>query len=198
MNKIYSLMDASNSPYVSNILVTDIRNDINSAVTLCSCNEFGILYKETPLTRTVQAISTTTATKMSVANLTDAYGKILAENQLTIYTDKPVEVEMEVPVAVVSEISSGASGEDSISDNFDEDDVAIPPVDLQTSFVLPSNMSMKSETEKSTGKNELSPQKNQRSIANDRPEELTGIVEKNPVVYEVVDLFSGSVIDIHE
>lgn len=50
MNKIYSLMDASNSPYVSNILVTDIRNDINSAVTLCSCNEFGILYKETPLT----------------------------------------------------------------------------------------------------------------------------------------------------
>ena len=28
MNKIYSLMDANNSPYVSNILVTDIRNDI--------------------------------------------------------------------------------------------------------------------------------------------------------------------------
>lgn len=52
MNKIYSLMDASNSPYVSNILVTDIRNDINNAITLCSCNEYGILYKETPLTRT--------------------------------------------------------------------------------------------------------------------------------------------------
>lgn len=50
MNKIYSLMDASNSPYISNILVTDIRNDINSAINLCSCNEFGILYKETPLT----------------------------------------------------------------------------------------------------------------------------------------------------
>lgn len=49
MNKIYSLMDASNSPYVSNILVTDIRNDINKSITLCSCNEFGILYKETPL-----------------------------------------------------------------------------------------------------------------------------------------------------
>jgi hypothetical protein len=52
MNKIYSLMDASNSPYVSNILVTDIRNDINSAITLCSCNEFGIMYKEMPLTET--------------------------------------------------------------------------------------------------------------------------------------------------
>ena len=53
MNKIYSLMDANNSPYVSNILVTDIRSDINNSVTLCSCNEFGILYKETPLTKTV-------------------------------------------------------------------------------------------------------------------------------------------------
>ncbi len=50
MNKIYSLMDASNYPYVSNVLVTDIRNDINNAITLCSCNEYGILYKETPLT----------------------------------------------------------------------------------------------------------------------------------------------------
>jgi hypothetical protein len=49
MNKIYSLMEAGNSPYVSNILVTDIRNDINKAITLCSFNEFGILYKEQPL-----------------------------------------------------------------------------------------------------------------------------------------------------
>jgi hypothetical protein len=55
MNKIYSLMDANNSPYVSNILVTDIRNDINNAITLCSCNEFGILYKEMPLTKSVAA-----------------------------------------------------------------------------------------------------------------------------------------------
>ena len=50
MNKIYSLMDASNSPYVSNILVTDIRNDINKAITLCSCDEYGILYRDTPIT----------------------------------------------------------------------------------------------------------------------------------------------------
>ncbi len=55
MNKIYSLMDASNLPYVSNILVTDIRNDINNALTLCSCNEFGILYKETPRTERISA-----------------------------------------------------------------------------------------------------------------------------------------------
>lgn len=55
MNKIYSLMDMSNSPYVSNVLVTDIRNDINNALTLCSCNEYGILYQETPVTETVQS-----------------------------------------------------------------------------------------------------------------------------------------------
>jgi hypothetical protein len=59
MNKIYSLMDASSAPYVSNILVTDIRNDINSAVTLCSCNEFGILYKETPLTEVIEGTNVT-------------------------------------------------------------------------------------------------------------------------------------------
>jgi hypothetical protein len=50
MNKIYSLInDSTGKPLVSNILVTDIRNDINRAVTICSCDEAGILYKETPL-----------------------------------------------------------------------------------------------------------------------------------------------------
>lgn len=98
MNKIYSLMDASNSPYVSNILVTDIRNDINSAVTLCSCNEFGILYKETPLTNTVKVMSTNpnTATNVSVEEIKDASGNTI--NQLRIKHDSPVEVEMEVPL----------------------------------------------------------------------------------------------------
>ena len=57
MNKIYTLMDANNYPLVSNILVTDIRNDINDAMTLCSCNEYGILYKEEPLTVTVPSYS---------------------------------------------------------------------------------------------------------------------------------------------
>ncbi len=57
MNKIYSLMDMSNSPYVSNVLVTDIRNDINNALTLCSCNEYGILYQETPVTMSVRSNS---------------------------------------------------------------------------------------------------------------------------------------------
>ena len=49
MNKIYSMLGNHNKPLVSNILVTDIRNDLNRAITICSCDDAGILYKETPL-----------------------------------------------------------------------------------------------------------------------------------------------------
>lgn len=52
MNKIYTMTDDVNRPYVSNALVTDIRNDLNRAVTICSCDDAGIFYKETPLTET--------------------------------------------------------------------------------------------------------------------------------------------------
>lgn len=44
MNKIYNLFDEYNNPYVSNILVSDIRDDINSAYTLCEFNNLGIKY----------------------------------------------------------------------------------------------------------------------------------------------------------
>ena len=50
MNKIYSMVSSDNRPYVSNILVTDIRNDLNRAITICSCDDSGICYKEKPLT----------------------------------------------------------------------------------------------------------------------------------------------------
>lgn len=49
MNKIYSMTDDSNNkPLVSNILVADIRTDLNRAVTICSCDDAGIFYRETP------------------------------------------------------------------------------------------------------------------------------------------------------
>ncbi len=44
MNKIYQLVDLNNIPLVSNAIVSDIRSDINRAVTLCSFNEYGIVY----------------------------------------------------------------------------------------------------------------------------------------------------------
>ena len=52
MNKIYSYF-IDGKPIVSNILVTDIRSDLNRAITICSCDDAGIFYKETALTDTV-------------------------------------------------------------------------------------------------------------------------------------------------
>lgn len=49
MNKIYTMVNSQGKPLVSNILVTDMRTDINRAVTICTCNESGILYKEQPI-----------------------------------------------------------------------------------------------------------------------------------------------------
>lgn len=47
MNKIYQMMTDDNvqDPLVSNIIVSDIRDDINKATTLCTFNEYGICYK---------------------------------------------------------------------------------------------------------------------------------------------------------
>ena len=51
MNKIYTMVnDSTGRPFVSNILATDIRTDLNRAVTICSCDGAGIFYKDTPLT----------------------------------------------------------------------------------------------------------------------------------------------------
>ena len=44
MNKIYQLVDDQNINLCSNIIVSDIRDDINKAYTLCSFNEYGICY----------------------------------------------------------------------------------------------------------------------------------------------------------
>ncbi len=46
MNKIYQLVDDSNVELVSNIIVSDIRDDINRAHTLCSFSDYGIVYIE--------------------------------------------------------------------------------------------------------------------------------------------------------
>ena len=54
MNKIYTMTDDySGKALVSNALVTDIRSDLNRALVICSCDDAGIFYKETPLTKTV-------------------------------------------------------------------------------------------------------------------------------------------------
>ena len=59
MNKIYSMTNDDGNACVSNILVTDIRDDLNRAVAICTCSDAGIFYKSTPLiditTKTIKA-----------------------------------------------------------------------------------------------------------------------------------------------
>jgi hypothetical protein len=105
MNKIYSLMDMSNSPYVSNILVTDIRNDINNAYTLCSCNEFGILYKETPITRTVEG-SNVTRTAVPLGN--NVYKLVVEQDRIAV--EEPLIDHFDLilyPFKTFTQVSSG-------------------------------------------------------------------------------------------
>lgn len=69
MNKIYSMTDDATSKYlVSNALVTDIRTDINRAVTICSCDDAGIFYKATPLSASSTTISSSASSAISVAD----------------------------------------------------------------------------------------------------------------------------------
>lgn len=49
MNKICTLLDDHNLPLVSNAIVSDIRDDINRSITLCSFDEYGISYETKPI-----------------------------------------------------------------------------------------------------------------------------------------------------
>lgn len=46
MNKIYNMLEENNNPMVSNVIVSDIRDDINRAINICSFNDFGICYTD--------------------------------------------------------------------------------------------------------------------------------------------------------
>lgn len=49
INKIYSLTLNNNTPLVSNVIVSDIRDDINRAQVICSFNDFGLCYVDKSL-----------------------------------------------------------------------------------------------------------------------------------------------------
>ena len=55
MNKIYQMTenDIDTTPLVSNIIVSDIRDDINRSTPVCTFNEYGICYKDTALVTVV-------------------------------------------------------------------------------------------------------------------------------------------------
>ena len=60
MNKIYNMLDSNGKNYLSNALVTDIRNDINKAITICSCDDAGIFYKETSFKKNKKVLNEST------------------------------------------------------------------------------------------------------------------------------------------
>lgn len=62
MNKIYQLIDEAGNNLVSNVMVADIRDDINRAHTLCSFSDYGIVYIEKPNTT---VMPTTDLTKVT-------------------------------------------------------------------------------------------------------------------------------------
>lgn len=58
MNKICSMVNSDNKAYVSNALVTDIRNDLNRSVVICTADDSGIFYKETPIYDDIEVTKT--------------------------------------------------------------------------------------------------------------------------------------------
>jgi hypothetical protein len=72
MNKIYQMTesDVDTTPLVSNIIVSDIRDDINRSTPVCTFNEYGICYKDVslkePLVVTLDNGSTYTTTQNKI------------------------------------------------------------------------------------------------------------------------------------
>ena len=73
-----------------------------------------------------------------------------------------------------------------MSDDIDEETVVV--------FDQPSSYQY---SRREDPKDSLTPDRLQKSIANDDPQALHDVVKNNPVVEETLDLFSGMVIDIH-
>lgn len=68
MNKIYQMTSSTTdtTPLVSNIIVSDIRDDINRAIQLCSFNDYGICYLDKAVTTTVTRTVTDKMTQLLV------------------------------------------------------------------------------------------------------------------------------------
>ena len=101
---------------------------------------------------------------------------------------------VEIPEPVVETgIPEEKAAEPVVENAAESDDV---PTDGEAAengtFTIPAAEGEKKEKEAS-----YTPDKLQKSIANTEPQELTKVLERDPVVKEAVDLFSGMVIDIH-
>jgi hypothetical protein len=76
MNKIYQMIESSTNttPLVSNIIVADIRDDINRSTPICTFNEYGIGYKDISLIEYLDEAETVISSP--IATITPNYGYI--------------------------------------------------------------------------------------------------------------------------
>lgn len=122
--------------------------------------------------------------------------------ELSVAVDVADEIQEDIVPTENSDPIDPRENDDFIGDDDDDtivDDEFSPNrmPDLLMSTLMSDNTAGKVQPVKSE-KADFSPQKNQRSIANDDPQALSRIVSENNIVAEAVDLFSGIVIDIHE
>jgi hypothetical protein len=118
MNKIYSIVDDyTNKPLVSNILVTDIRNDLNRAVTICSCDDSGIFYKETPIYRDIEEDFEVEIEEKTISHTSDAYKPVFKDSSWYIGDLKITNKANLIPNNN-SEFSLGTDGEVGIENDY--------------------------------------------------------------------------------
>jgi hypothetical protein len=86
MNKIYAMTDEdTHKNLVSNILATDMRTDLNRAITICSCDDAGIFYKEAPL-----VVSTATTENIVESPLEEGELEVVSETFVASDANKPI------------------------------------------------------------------------------------------------------------
>ncbi len=115
--------------------------------------------------------------------------EIIEESEVdyTVETEEKSSPDACIPAAQSVYEETGIVVDDYDEDN-GEDDLDI----IEKSYNIFSS-SVSAEEKKES----LAPDKLQRSIANEDPQALVNVTKNNPVVQEMLDLFQGSVIDIH-
>lgn len=120
----------------------------------------------------------------SVEDVVDEYGAEEAETVDVSMEDGVLDEES--PACDIPAVEILPPPAEDMSEDIDEDTVVVFDVGASYSY-----------TRKEDPQDSLTPDRLQKSIANDDPQALHDVVKNNPVVEETLDLFSGMVIDIH-
>ena len=116
----------------------------------------------------------------------------VTENELPSAEPAVAVIENTVQCSGNNAIESSADVED---DDFDNDDENYD--NLEDNERLFQKVIAPHGSESASSKESYSPDKLQRSIANEQPQELLEVAKRDVAVQETLDLFQGTVIDIH-